>query len=372
MQAGPARAVEATGGASFSARPDDSVVQDFLAHVAKEGSPHTWWAHSRTRPPSGAKPVLLTRFRLPEALDKSPDRWALCPICQPDTPKYTWGYLSWYPEEEGGDGLLRAIGHDCGSRFFGKERYKEALSVFHREQDEQADRTFIRRSHPLIAAAIAEAQALRLWASAADQFRIELLGALTNVNAKDIVRRSGQGGALHVSKMRAVSVVKRDGTSTTRLEPISEHVATVIGADFLSDKAKGLGATLETAMTALRTATNRLNAQAEHVDSGLSADDVHVMAKSIRAGFTSLSNVRVLLDATLLFASTENLRQVQRWSCHPDSDAPFKLILRDDQKTLSLILPRKRGAPQLGMRDAVLVQVPDALRTPLPPASPRP
>lgn len=134
-------------GRRFRKRPAQKHVQDFLRHLAATGEPHSWSTLSTTTPSTDSKPVLLQDFRIPDKFRRGPQSRAPCPICSAFYPKYENGYLAWHPD----DGLVRAIGHECGKDFFEGDAFSEALNIYEAEQAEQAARRYLSGACPALA-----------------------------------------------------------------------------------------------------------------------------------------------------------------------------------------------------------------------------
>ena len=104
-------------------RPAESVVQLFLEHVRRTAEPETFPTISHSMPRADSRPIFLRRFDVDRKKRPNGDM-APCPICSPNDAKFlNNGYLVWYPDE----GVIRAIGPECGDTVFGGDQYAKAL-----------------------------------------------------------------------------------------------------------------------------------------------------------------------------------------------------------------------------------------------------
>ncbi len=342
--------------AKFDARPDDVIIAEFFQHLAATGEPHAWRQHQHGPPSREAKPVLLRSFALPDAIKARPDKWAKCPLCAPTAPKYTWGYLVWFPESEGGDGYLRAIGHDCGARFFGKERYRQAISIYRREQDEQAERAFLDRALPTLPLLAAWIVAIKPWAEAAHAMRTGFRTALPREFIDALTR--AEAGVLTSEKQLAVPFRRADGSTGTRMESRPEVVGQVRGQSILAHALANIDSEHAAAVA--------VAAQLSQLPPAHDADDVLVAAKAVRKLKQHTETVARSVAEAIAFAAPDNLAILRRWSCHPNSSAPAQFITIDDPSKVTVIRYRRIGMPQLGMRPKSVVEIPDRLRRPAP------
>ena len=122
----------------YPARPSGLVIERFLQHVRETGQPETFPSIDTSKPPRDADMVFLKRFPINRArrpdLDMVP-----CPICSPNSPKYLDGILAWYPAE----GVIRAIGHECGDSYFEGDRHRDAARQYQEEQQRIAAEDFL-------------------------------------------------------------------------------------------------------------------------------------------------------------------------------------------------------------------------------------
>ena len=130
--------------APYRFRPTEDEVARFLDHVRRTGQPETFPTICRTTPSALSRPVFLRKFSVERSRRPDGDE-APCPICSPNDPKYLHdAYLVWYPDE----GVIRAIGPECGDSVFGGTAYAEAKGEFEIEERERRPPTSLRRTCP--------------------------------------------------------------------------------------------------------------------------------------------------------------------------------------------------------------------------------
>lgn len=341
----------------FTSRPGDDVVADFHQHLTATAKPHTWKWHSHTKPDRHATPVLIAKFGLPDEVAKKPELWAMCPICAPEYPRYTWGYLTWYPESSSGDDRIRAIGHDCGKRYFGSERYRGALRVFEREQDEAADRAYLERMLPTLSALQTWLRAIEPWANAAASLSKDLRAVLPRELLQTLLRAESNGGRLFVHRQVSVPFIRVDGTEGVRQESQSHEVATVVGPSFLASDMKDWQDFVSEAHRILAK-QNTIGEQFSELD----ADKIAVATKELRhardLAETTWKNVR----AACQFAAAQNVANLQKWSISPGSEAQAQLFSLDGFPKITVLRYRKSGIPSLGFREKQVVEIAPVLR----------
>jgi hypothetical protein len=129
-------------GIAYRSRPSESVISRFLDHVRETGSPETFPTICRTTPPAESRPIFLRRFDIDRRKRPNGDMGP-CPICSPNDPKFLHGgYLVWYPDE----GMIRAIGPECGDAVFGGSLYADAKVQFDGEERERQAVEFLEKN----------------------------------------------------------------------------------------------------------------------------------------------------------------------------------------------------------------------------------
>jgi hypothetical protein len=129
---------------------------------------------------------------------------APCPICSPTFAKYEIGHLIWSPIT----GLLHAVGHCCGHKFFLNDTYAKGIYDAKRRATRIADEKFLERNWTAPQQFQDHAQAIAPQARAYDQFTRGLRSSLTDAVARSIYRGVGAGGHLTVVEY----VTPADGT----------------------------------------------------------------------------------------------------------------------------------------------------------------
>lgn len=330
----------------FTERPGAEFIDDFLAHVRDTGDPTTWRWHSHTAPDKAAKPVLLKPFDVPEAFAKDPGRWARCPLCAPAFPKYKFGALVWFPVSGGGDGRVRAIGNECGAKYFGKAAYRMAQNVYRREQDEEAQRAYLARALPVSPDLKAALEASAERGQAADLLRTQLLKFIPRDLVRTLQQATIAGGMLTVQVQVRVPYIGRDGTPGERMEFQPRPLASVKGAAFLYG---GDGSPEPLRVKALQLLTDIPQPSAL---SAMDSDGVHALAKRIQQAFDGAAKMHAALEHARQFAADDNLNALQRWTMHADSGAQVRMITLDGRPRINIYRRVNSRIPGSGFRDA--------------------
>ena len=107
--------------------PDDKVISEFRDYIANGGRPEQFEGVKLDRFGHDAEHQMLTGFEVPEKFrtgDMVP-----CSICSADRPKFYAGILLW-----SSDGFLRLIGHQCGKKHLGTDRFDTLLKEMRHKQ----------------------------------------------------------------------------------------------------------------------------------------------------------------------------------------------------------------------------------------------
>ena len=138
-------------------KPSEADVARFLEYVRQTAQPETFPTICLTKPQATSRPIFLRKFSVERR--KRPDGDNVpCPICSPNDPKYLHGaYLAWYPDE----GVIRAIGPECGDTVFGGTAYAEAKSTFNLEERERLAVDFLQKNLPSLLSMVVALQAVR-------------------------------------------------------------------------------------------------------------------------------------------------------------------------------------------------------------------
>ena len=299
---------ELTEGRRFSQRPGKGVTSDFVGHIRRYGSPHTWRWLTTTKPSVGSIPVPLTRFSIPTKFRKGPESRAPCSICSPWFPKFDDGYLVWFRD----DGLLRIIGHECGHEFFEGDTWADALTELQEEAGDATARAYLAEHLPKLDAMAVEGWFLRLGLRRFLRLRDELAGIITK-SAIRAIARSRTGAVLTVD-------AAWDRTDDRgRFLVGKRDVARVEGLDALLSK------------YAISDLESALMSSDELRDKALRAQDLRRTARlDLRQSHTALSSLVVAIDRARVLQEeferlflVNNLQQLSLWGRHRDCPTPF-------------------------------------------------
>jgi hypothetical protein len=185
--------------APYRFRPTEDDVARFLDHVRRTGQPETFATLCRSTPSALSRPVFLRQFSVERSRRPDGDE-APCPICSPNDPKYLHdAYLVWYPDE----GVIRAIGPECGDSVFGGTAYAEAKGEFEIEERERRATDFIERNLPKVLAMVVALEVIRPAVLEAERLYSEFTGQAPRIHEK-LRRVRGAGGLLEATTVFAL------------------------------------------------------------------------------------------------------------------------------------------------------------------------
>ena len=230
----------------FWERPGSEIVEEIKRHVAETGLPYTWRGHTHTKPLPGSKPVYREEFDLPEKQLRA-KRWAPCPCCTPETPKYGRnGKIAWFPSE----GVIRLLGPEC-FKSLDKEGHEEAKRQLEIERRRKQDTDYLLSKLPLLGRVILVGEQAIPIAKALDIFRDDLHAKLTldRFPLWDCVR---DGGELKIKERSQEFRQNTDGSM--RIVDIDvEHVyARLSSYEILNPNLTSCGDQLQAALRKLR------------------------------------------------------------------------------------------------------------------------
>ena len=117
-------------GKVWDREPRLTLIDEWREHIRRTGEPDTFRYHCHSKPRTEDPPrIIADGFDVPERFRLS-KRLAPCTLCSLHGPKYYRGMLAWWPEEK----ALRAIGHECGVRYWG-EAFVQAKRDFSERQE---------------------------------------------------------------------------------------------------------------------------------------------------------------------------------------------------------------------------------------------
>ena len=126
-----------------------------------------------------------------------------CPICSPNDPKYLHdAYLVWYRDE----GVIRAIGPECGDSVFGGTMYAEAKGKFDLEERERRAIDFLEKNLSKTASMLAALGRLKLAVFEAERLYLEFTGRAPRIHER-LRRLRGLAGPLEATVLGDASVL---------------------------------------------------------------------------------------------------------------------------------------------------------------------
>lgn len=299
-------------GRRFRKRPSLKVVETFLRHVGRTGSPHTWQGISTTTPAKSSHPVLLKKFTIPDAFRRRAGGRAPCPICCPYFPKYETGFLAWHPD----DGLVRAIGQECGAEFFDDDSFADALAAYDREEAERRAREYLADAYPLLVERMVQAWFVRLELAERLRMRDEFVSKITKKAVDQLRRLAASDGTLHVN----FDTEQRDDKG--RLIVGTRAVARIDGLTALLSSGNVIEKLSETSMAVGQHACTALDELHDHVQA-LSGVEAVELEKLIRAFNEAFDMADRLNGGLASFLTVKNLIELGRYGAHRDCGTPF-------------------------------------------------
>lgn len=230
----------------FWERPGSDVVQEIKSHVADGGEPYTWRGHTHTKPPVGSKPFYLEEFDLPEKRLRA-KRWAPCPCCWPDIPKYGRnGKIAWFPTE----GVIRLLGPEC-FKSLDKEGHEEAKRQLDIERRRKQNTDYLLSKLPLLNKVIKVGDEAIPVAKALDEFRANLQEklALDRLPLWDHVRSDG---SLKIRERSEEFRRNADGSMRTQEVEIDRVYAPLSSYEILNPSRTSCASRLQAALRTLR------------------------------------------------------------------------------------------------------------------------
>ena len=301
-----------SNGRVFRKRPSPNVVEAFIRHLAQTGAPHRWPGISTTAPDRSSTPVLLKRFSIPDRFRKGPNSRAPCPICSPIYPKFESGYLVWHPDE----GLVRAIGHECGSEHFVDGAFDAAVDIYEIEQEEAAARAYLKIEFRQLPRNAMFARFIRDDLKEQVRVRDEFVATVTKKAIDRLLRVHGPDGTLKI-----------EGDSGRKDAAGRGLIGSVIVAKIAGGSALKCGqAELATLRLTAETIGADLIVVLDEQDDflrGLTATDAIKLERAVRSfnkALTAATEVHGQLSALL---TAENLIELGRWGSHSDCPNPF-------------------------------------------------
>lgn len=299
-------------GRRFRKRPAQKHVQEFLRHLAATGEPHHWPTLSTTTPSPDSRPVLLQDFRIPDKFRRGPQSRAPCPICSPFFPKYENGYLAWHPD----DGLVRAIGHECGREFFEGDAFVEALNIYEAEQAEKAARLYLSSACPTLMGVLVRRMFVRRELRQRLRLRDEFVATVTKKAIDRLLRNASGDGTIAIeAASNAADERGRQLVVRHAIGRVSGLAALKGGEDVLERLERPYSASVDRLISPLDERVERLAA--------LSVAEVISAEKEVRELISSDAEASDLNGRLADLLSPESLLLIGRWGAHADCPHPF-------------------------------------------------
>lgn len=300
----------------FKERPGQDIVREVKEFVAQTGKPYLWRGHTHTKPAQSANVRYIGEFDLPASC-KYRRRWAPCPCCWPNHPKYrTGGKIAWFPDEC----VIRLIGPDCFEAL-NPEGHRTALAEFRAEQQRERDIAYLLDNLPVVPGAVAAIKAAIPVAQAVDEFRAALRSRLDNTLQMPLWREIANG-ELRLSVRRREIFRRRDGSEGERQVNDLKLYATVRGVSLVNPRSQRFAPRLETAaqnLTAIQLADH------QRTVGRMSDTQRRQVAKTLARNVGRAQQVFEELDEARRFASRTTVATLRNWG--RQEGAPFPLYV---------------------------------------------
>ena len=298
------------------------LVEQFREHLRATNCPETFPTICHSRPPKDAQPEWLCDIDIDRS--KRPDGdMAPCPICSPNSPKYLHGYLVWFRDE----GVIRAIGHECGNEHFVGDAYRKMTSdrAFKRRED-QAIR-FLQQNLPntnrmreavrMLQDSGNEALRLHRWFK---RNAPEIQQALRRVR-KD-------GGQLIVTAARERSTIGPSGirTSQSKYESVDKSHGALVGDCMVLANFNPIHEiqSLERALEPIPHEEDELDAFLWICDHCESLKKLEDLVSRIQHGEKTYKKICNRLDDVCHFFTPDNFARINSWGQDPDNPIQLK------------------------------------------------
>lgn len=301
----------------YPTRPMPDVVRAILEHIRDTGEPHTDPRCDHTCPAEVESVVYLAEYDLPPS-HSMPDKWARCPICSPERPKY-WrrGKVAWFPAE----GVIRCIGGDCFRTLIGDERHEAALAQLRREERERNDAAFVAEQVPAMRGALPILDERIALAQGIDAFRGRLFPRMAPVLDPRALWARVRGGDLNV--VAEIVLPTRDGGERRTQE--ERRIGGLEGHQLLEPPppVRRLAPDLEAAVGRLRQRLDSADLAAE-----ADPDRRSAAIRSLNGAWQGAAERAEVPRAWRRFIDLANVRTLRAWARRPDATLRATFDLR--------------------------------------------
>lgn len=312
-----------------------AVRSPFLKHVAATAHPETFPTICTSTPPRDARVEIVAEFTADRS--KRPDSQPVpCPICSPNAPKYLEGRLAWFPDE----GVIRAIGHECGDKYFDGVTFRRAVAASrHRDALLAAEEYlehhlhYVRRWSAVCDAldpACREAQRLH------DRF---IKDAPRLYHHLSEIKRSGGLLAVTVEVRRASGEGPRGlRTSGGSIDVREEDFGILTGDSMLTRSFAPLRKLIgiRTSLTEIDVGEDRTAAFDWICDNSASLDRLTHAVKVIQKAQADYAELRHRLDSIAAFFTPENFQRLNASGGHPHTPLRLRASVRQGIFTIDV------------------------------------
>lgn len=298
----------------FPTKPSKEIIAEIHEHIKRTGKPHLWRGHTHTKPPPGSKPVYLDEFDLPEKLRKAA-RWAPCPCCAPESPKFGSGKIAWFPSE----GVIRLLGPECFKKL-DAEGHQEAVDNLKAERRREADTKVLLARLPQLAGLLPIGERANRVATALSEFHLTLHDKL-KLAKLSLWDHVAQEGELRVYMKTSRLVTRRNGETYVDEVDAETAISRLDGYEVLNPELTIGAGTLR---AALKTLAGYIDlARDVSIVDRMSDEARHQVAGEITQAITAIKAAVENLARWQKFATPLAINSPRRWGAHPGCAVPY-------------------------------------------------
>ena len=325
----------------FKEWPDDSVIEEIKAYIAREGTPYRWRGHTHTKPPKGAEVRYLEEFCLPAPFRNNRAMWSPCPCCSDDVPKFKGtdkrpAKIAWFPNEA----AIRLIGHDCFSAL-NEQGHQEALGELRQRQKRKKHEQFLINNLRLLPEALFAIDANMEIAAALAESRGQLFAKLRALPSFRFVE-SLREGKLRVVEVLVKTVVMPDKSEKRVRKEFERIYASIPGCELIEAARQDPSEKLQRAHRML----DGIDVNADVLS--VSQVEIGKMAKAFAKGLQLATEATHEVAEMRKFFSAETISTLRTWGKRSDTILPmhvevvgsnFYLGPNENQKIRVEVLP---------------------------------
>lgn len=302
----------------------DAAIPAIRAHIATTGETFTCFCHTHTKPPADAVPVYIGAFELPDQLVKA-KRFAPCPCCWDETPKFGHGKIAWFPDER----VIRLIGPVCFATL-NPEGHEQAQSAFEIEQEQKRNTDFLLSNLPHLADVVSVLRRAVSVAQALETFHAELHNKLSAAQLS-LWRHVRHNGELSVTVEEQEFRRGADGEMYSRAVAVPKVYARLTGYEMLDAALLPLSTSLRTALDKIEPYSTGQDAQATvaAMDDKKRAEVSEILSRCVRKAKEKIERIGTLRA----FTQRVEINTLRNWAAQ--EGCPITLYCSHDGESIA-------------------------------------